>query len=235
MITSLAFDIPIARDQLSCFITMMTAHSQKLTSAQRRIVEAIAAAEARGVPPFVPDLVQQLGLAGESSITPTLKILQRDGFLEIHGGGSQRAYRLLRLTKKAKLVLGIGGLPVLGRIAAGPLSEALAQPDDYLDAHALLPHRKGDFLLRVAGDSMIGDGIHDADLVLLRPDTEVMPGEIAAAYVGDGFEATLKHVHFEKSGVRLRASNPAYSDILVPKQEWRGVAGVFRGLIRHVD
>jgi repressor LexA len=206
-----------------------------LSAAQRRIIEAVAGAEAKGLPPLVPDLVRQLGLAGESSVTPTLKILQRAGFIEIHGGGRQRAYRFLRLSKKGRQALGVGGLPVLGRIAAGPLREALEQPDDFFDADALLPHRKGDFLLRVAGDSMIGDGILDGDLVLLRPGAEVQAGEIAAAYVGDSFEATLKHVHFERNGVRLRASNPAYDDIVVPRRDWRGVAGVYRGLIRHAE
>ena len=80
---------------------------------------------------------------------------------------------------------------------------------------------------------MIGDGIQTGDLVLLRPGVEVRDGEIAAAYVGDGYEATLKHVHPLKDSVRLRASNPAYPDLLIPKQEWRGVAGVYRGLVRH--
>jgi repressor LexA len=40
-------------------------------------------------------------------------------------------------------------------------------------------------------------------------------------------------VHFEKERVRLRASNPAYPDLLIAKSDWRGVAGVFRGLVRH--
>ena len=91
----------------------------------------------------------------------------------------------------------------------GPLAEALAQPADFIAPRSLLPHRAGDFLLRVRGDSMIGDGIHDGDLVLLRPEVEVQPGEVAAVHTGDSYESTLKHVYFEQEGVRLRASNPA--------------------------
>ena len=203
-----------------------------LTPSQRRIALAIAAGEGRNIPVFIPDLVRQLGLAGESSITPTLRLMQERGFLEIHGGGRQRAYRVLRLTRKGREAIGAGGVPVVGRITAGLLEEALAQPEEYLEA--LLPHQPGDFLLRVTGDSMLGDGIVDGDLVLLRPNVEARSGEIAAAYVGDAYEATLKHVHFERALVRLRASNPAYSDVVVPLSEWRGVAGVYRGLIRHV-
>jgi repressor LexA len=208
--------------------------SFSLTPSQRRIALLVAAGEAKQIPVFIPELVRELGLAGESSLTPTLRIMQARGFLEIHGGGKQRAYRVLRLTKQGREALGLAGLPVVGRIAAGLLQEALAQPEEYLDSGDLLPHRNGDFLLRVVGDSMIGDGIREGDLVLLRPGQELRNGEIAAAYVGDAFEATLKHVHFEKNRVRLRASNPEYEDIVVPREAWNGVAGVYRGLVRHV-
>jgi repressor LexA len=178
--------------------------------------------------------VRELGLAGESSVTPTLRIMKQRGFLVIFGGGKQRAYRVLRLTRQGREAIGTGGLPIVGRIAAGLLNEALAQPEEFVDSAMLIPHQAGDFLLRVTGDSMIGDGIIEGDLVLLRPDQEVGWGEIAAAYVGDAFEATLKHVFVEKSVVRLKASNPTYADLVVPQSEWRGVAGVYRGLIRHV-
>ena len=204
----------------------------RLSSAQRRIAEAIAGAEMTGKPAFVHELVGQLGLAGESSLTPTLRLMEERGFIEIAGGGKQRAYRVLRLTKAGRQGLGIGGLPVLGSIPAGPLAEALAQPADFIEPGSLLPHRAGDFLLRVRGESMIGDGILHGDLVLLRPNVDVQPGEIAAVHTGDSYESTLKHVHFEKEGVRLRASNPAYPDLLIPKREWRGVVGVYRGLVR---
>ena len=205
-----------------------------LTPAQRRIALVVAAGEAKNIPVFIPDLVRELGLAGESSVTPTLRIMKQRGFLVIHGGGKQRAYRVLRLTRQGREAIGAGGLPIVGRIAAGLLHEALAQPDEFIDSAMLIPHQAGDFLLRVTGDSMVGDGIMEGDLVLLRPGQDVGWGEIAAAYVGDAFEATLKHVFIEKSVVRLKASNPTYADLVVPQSEWRGVAGVYRGLIRHV-
>jgi repressor LexA len=216
----------------SCLFTSMPAHT--LTTAQRRIAHVVAAGEAKNVPVFITDLVRALGLAGESSVTPTIRMMKQRGFLEIHGGGKQRAYRVLHLTRQGREAIGAGGLPIVGRIAAGLLHEALAQPEEFLDSGMVLPHQTGDFLLRVTGDSMVGDGIVDGDLVLLRPNEDVRWGEIAAAYVGDAFEATLKHVYVEKSVVRLKASNPAYPELAIPQSEWRGVAGVYRGLIRHV-
>lgn len=207
----------------------------ELSPAQRRIAEAVWAAEFVGFPALVSRLVESLGYRAESSITPTLRIMERKGFLQIHGGGEHRASRFLLLTKKARQMLCVGGIPVLGRIAAGPLQEAVAEADDFLESRALLPNKPGDFLLRVSGDSMLGDGIQNGDLVLLRPGVDVRDGEIAAAYVGDNYEASLKRVYFEPDTVRLRASNPIFPDLLVPSSEWRGVAGVYRGLIRHAD
>jgi repressor LexA len=203
-----------------------------LSAAQRRIARMMARFEKQERPPFVSDLVKALGLAAESSLTPTLRVMKRNRFIEILGGGAQGRSRLVRLTARGRLALGIGGLPLLGSIPAGPLREALAEPEEIIEPHQVLPARPNDFLLRVRGDSMTGDGIFEGDLVLLRPEVAVEPGEIAAVCVGDAHEGTLKRVFPEGAQVRLKAGNPEYADILVPASEVK-VAGVFRGLIRH--
>lgn len=207
----------------------------RLTEAQRRIVRVMERMEQAGEPAFVPDLVQSLGLAAESSITPTLRLLERNGVVSVHGGGSRGRSRVVRLTARARYGMGMGGLPLLGSIPAGPLSEALAEPETVIDDRGILSYRAGDFLLRVRGDSMVGDGILDGDKVLLRPGVEARSGEIAAAVVGDAHEATLKRILFQQGekSITLRASNPAYPDLIVPADDVK-IAGVFRGLIREI-
>ena len=127
-----------------------------------------------------------------------------------------------------------------------PLAEVIARDDaENVSVDGLLDARPGDFLLRIKGDSMTGDGILNEDLVLIRPSDPVRQGEIAAVIAtgaGSDWDATLKHLHWLDRGrpvspdrateVRLRASNPAYPDILLPPEGVR-VAGVFRGLIRQ--
>jgi repressor LexA len=207
-----------------------------LTPVHRRIGLAILGFERRGEPAFGPSLVYELGYAAESSLTATLRIMQRNGILLIQGGGEKGRSRVATLTSKGRFALGGGGIPLVGSISAGPLSEALAQPEDVLEPRDLLPYRDGDFLLRVRGDSMIGDGILNGDSVLLRPNVVVRQGEIAAVLVGEAHEATLKRVFFspKKSRITLRASNPQYPDVVVNADELK-VAGVFRGLIRHAN
>jgi repressor LexA len=209
--------------------------SQNLTAAQQRVARTLADFERAERPGFIADLLKALRLAAESSLTPTLQKMARNGFVEILCGGIRGRSRVVRLTAKGRHTLGIGGLPLLGSIPAGPVSEAIAQAAEIIEPGALLPHKPGDFLLSVRGDSMIGDGILDGDLVLLRPGARVAHGAIAAVCVGDDREGTLKRVLFENDGrrVRLRASNPIFKDVIVPAERVH-FAGLLKGVMRHV-
>lgn len=204
-----------------------------LTESQLRVARVLGRYAQQEKPALVPDLVKELRLAGESSLTPTLRKMQRNGFVEVERAGVQGRSRVVSLTTKARVLLGIGGLPVLGTIPAGLVSEAVQQAEERVEPGQLLGHRPEDFLLRVRGDSMIGDGIFDGDFVLLRPGVEVPQGAIAAVCVGDEREGTLKRVRYEGNQVRLCASHPAFRDVLVPAEQVT-FAGLLKGVIRHV-
>lgn len=203
------------------------------TARQRELLLKIAFYLESGTPPSAAQLAKDLGLAGESSVSPMLKALEKKGYLLIQAGvrGRQRS---LQLTPSARAELKQPGIPLLGSIPAGPLKEALDHPEQWVDDfREILPYREGDFLLRVSGDSMIGDGILSGDLVLLRPRLSPNQGEIAAVAVGEEYQVTLKHVWFEAAdaSVRLVASNPLYPEQRHPADSVQ-IAGVFRGLLR---
>lgn len=236
--------------------------SSILSTSQHRILDCVLRRELLRQPNFISDLVADLGLRNESSLTPTLKRMERIGVLEIQGGGTKGRQRLIVSTEKGRLLShsqsssilpfpklptpNIRRLPILGSIPAGPLEEVITREDvETLPIDALLRSQPADFLLRIHGDSMIGDGILHGDLVLLRPGVEVHQGEIVAVIAtgaGGDCDATLKHLFWQSNGksvpasqaseVLLRASNPAYSDLLIPAETIR-IAGVFRGLIRQ--
>lgn len=188
------------------------------------------------------DLVERLGLARRSSLAPTLKIMERNGYVIIGGGGEQGRDQYIKLSPKGRFAIQEGGLPVFGAIHAGLLHEAVESTDVYFEESNFLPHKVGDFLLQVRGDSMVGDGILEGDYVLLRPNVTPRQGEIVAAlvgeeegeYAGGAPEATLKRFYTEGHLVRLKASNPEFADKVVPAQAVK-IAGVFQGLIRHGD
>ena len=77
--------------------------------------------------------------------------------------------------------------------------------DDYVD---LPGHIRADFALTCKGESMIGAGIRDGDVVYIRQQEEVENGQIAAIMVGDE-EATLKRFYLENGVIQLVAENPA--------------------------
>jgi repressor LexA len=242
-----------------------------LSSAQRRVLDAVLRREAQRKPNFVSDLLRELGLKTQSGLGPTLERMERLGVVEIQGGGVRGRQRLVVSTPKGRLLGGpasapslevpaakpisllpatpypyLRQLPILGAIPAGPLEEIIAQNEiESVGVDAVLRSQPGDFLLRITGDSMTGDGILEGDLVLLRPGVEAHPGEIVAAVAtgaGGDYDATLKRIFWQSRGknvaphqaqhVLLRASNPAYADLVFPAHSIR-IAGVFRGLVRQ--
>ncbi len=203
-----------------------------ISKSHERIGRAIWQRQQHELPTFVSDLVRSLGYAAESSLTATLRLMETKGLIRIEGGGSKGRSRVASLTPLGRRAIGEGGgLPLLGTIPAGPLTEALEDAET-VETSDLLPHREGDFLLRVRGDSMIGDGILDGDAVLIRPGVAWQSGEIAAVLVGENYESTLKRIFPSGENVTLRASNPIYPDLTLPAETVQ-IAGVFRGLIRY--
>lgn len=101
-------------------------------------------------------------------------------------------------------------VPILGNIACGQRITPDTTPEGYAD----LPDGiRADFALRCKGDSMEPTLI-DGDLVLIRQQPEVEPGQIAAVNIAG--ETTLKHVYPQKEGLLLVADNPAYAPVFAP-------------------
>jgi len=140
------------------------------------------------------------------------------------------------LTGNETVVAEVGHLPVqvLGKIAAGEPIEAV-ESTEQVDLADLLPMGKDHYALRVRGSSMIGDGIHDGDLVIVEHRQQAIDGEMVVAIVQDSEmeEATLKKIyHEEQDGeavIRLQPSNPEMEPIFAREVEVRGVVvGVVR-------
>ena len=100
-------------------------------------------------------------------------------------------------------------VPMLGDIACGEPSFADHQYNTYVEADDNI---NADFCLRCKGDSMIGDGINDGDIIFIRKQDSVENGEIACVIIDD--EATLKHVYISDSNITLIASNTNYAPMV---------------------
>lgn len=136
-------------------------------------------------------------------------------------------------------------LPLLGRVAAG-LPIEYAEYDQTVDVPLSLfsrpsrsSHRENladnHFVLRVKGDSMIGDGILDGDFVVIEKASRAEQGQTVVAMIGN--EATIKRFYKSRGQIELRAANPAYEPILVDsltEAEGFRIEGVLVGLIRKL-
>ncbi|RME71647.1 MAG: transcriptional repressor LexA [Planctomycetota bacterium] len=140
------------------------------------------------------------------------------------------AHRLSGSTQpRARTAGGSAALPLLGRIAAGRPIEAVEDPEEVLDLADVVRIDRASYALKVCGDSMIEDGIHDGDYVIVENRNWANDGEVVVAIVGDN-EATLKRLYREPDGrVRLQPANAALEPLIVSSCEIRGVVvGVLR-------
>ena len=124
-------------------------------------------------------------------------------------------------------------IPLVGSIACGTPILAVENIEDEVD----IPEEiHADFALRCKGDSMIGADIRDGDIVYIRHQDEVNPGQIAAVLVED--EATLKRFYYdEKAGiVTLMAENPSVAPIVYQGETLNHirVLGLAVGLTRKI-
>ncbi len=165
--------------------------------------------EKRGYPPSVRELCEALGLSSTRGALRHLEALERKGFIS-------RAPGARAIQVREDLRGGVAYLPLVGEVPAGPLRYASEEVEEWVPVPARWGG-KGRFLLRVKGDSMIGDGINDGDLVVVDPDLEVADGEIAVVLV-DG-EATVKRLRHRGEAVELRASNPRYPPLRMRRGE----------------
>ena len=100
-------------------------------------------------------------------------------------------------------------VPLIGAIACGDPITALQNREGDVDVPEDV---RCDFALKCHGDSMVGAGIHDGDVVYIHIQPDVENGEIAAVRIGD--EATLKRVYYSGDTLTLMPANAAYAPLV---------------------
>jgi repressor LexA len=183
-----------------------------------------------GYPPTVREIGEAVGLASPSTVHAHLANLERAGLLR-RDPTKPRALELTGREKTEAAVVELPKLPLLGQIAAGGPLLAEQNVEDEIAVPETL---SGDFLLRVRGDSMIGVGILDGDIVVVKRQQDARNGEIVVALAGDdesADEATVKTFYRESGRVRLQPENDALEPIYAQHVQILGrVTGVFREL-----
>jgi len=196
----------------------------KLTDRQRQVLDFIRdTIGQKGYPPTVRDIANHLDIVSLNAVRRHLKSVEKKGYIHVEPGKS----RGIKILDEDSGELG-AKLPIVGKIAAGPLSTA----DEDIEGHVVVdPDFWGEpeslFLLRVKGDSM-EPYITEGDMVVVRRQSYADPGEIIVALVEN--EATVKQIVLKDTRYFLHPFNPVYEDM--PTGEDFRINGKVIGLIR---
>jgi repressor LexA len=195
-------------------------------------------------PPTLREIQEHMGFGAIGTVQYHLKCLADAGMIEI----KPRLSRGITLTQRAI------GIPIIGRVPAGPAQLAFEQVEGYLSSihgeeQSISPSlqtakspvtpntspmtdSRGLFALRVKGDSMTGAGILDGDLVIVRPQNSAKNGDIVVARVSDE-EATVKRLIRKPGLIQLAPENSKYKPI--PVDENTEIVGKVIRVVRHYN
>jgi repressor LexA len=211
-----------------------------LTKRQQEIFEFIKRYSAQyGYPPTVRDIGKAVGLASSSTVHAHLANLEKLGLLR-RDPSKPRAIELLDRVQKdvgtvvesaVQSVKGMvrQGLPLVGHVAAGSPVLAEENIEDYIQVPGIAGGDKGEYILRIRGDSMKDAGMLPGDFVVVRPQDTAGDGEIVVALVGE--EATVKRFFRESDHVRLQPENDAMEPIY-PEQV--SILGKVQAVLRRL-
>ncbi len=175
-----------------------------------RVLAFVRGRLAEGSPPTVREVQEAFGFRSVQSAREHLEALVAQGLLA-KAPHKARAYRMPGVAAAP-----VVSVPLLGRVAAGPLTTAVEDAEAMLAVRSRTP---GDrlFALRVKGDSMRDAGILAGDVVIVRQQSTAEPGDIVVALLGD--QTTVKTLRNIKGRVELHPANPAYPPIVPGESE----------------
>lgn len=176
----------------------------------------------RGYGPTVREIGEHFSINSPNGVMCHLKALEKKGLITREPNMS----RAIQLTDAG---LADQGIPLVGQIAAGGLTEAIEQAER-IDIGEMFPQRKNQFALNVRGDSMIEAAIADGDIVICRRARTAHKGDIVVAMTEEG-EATLKYWFPEARRIRLQPANSSMKPIYAKNVQ---VLGIVTGVVRKV-
>ena len=193
----------------------------ELTHRQEEILNLIRdCIDTTGLPPTRVEIAQHFGFNSPNAAEAHLKVLAKKGALDLVPGTS----RGIRLK-------GGGGLPVVGRVAAGSPILAQEHIERHVQVDAALFSPRADYLLKVHGMSMKDAGILDGDLLAVHRSAEAKAGQVMVARIGD--EVTVKRFQQRGHTVQLMPENPDFEPIVVDlKRQELVIEGIAVGVIR---
>ncbi len=237
----------------------MARKREGLSDRHRRIMEYLTEfIEEFGYSPSIREIGDSIDVKSTSLVDYYLNQLEEKEYISREGRIS-RSIRVLKpirsagkaISTKVKetvravntAVENLVTIPLRGRIVASSPIPMPTSDFNYYDpesgveiARSLLPARERVselFALEVQGDSMIDAMVNDGDLIIIRPSSQAVNGEMVAVWLDDKDETTLKYFYKEKNRVRLQPANPTMDPIYVDNPEELRIMGKVVMVIRQ--
>jgi len=214
---------------------------EHLSERQQNILEFLAEyVEENGYPPSIREIGAAADISSTSVVSYNLERLQERGYIS----REREVSRGLKLTSMAQAVIpgAVVQVPLLGRIVAGapipvPASDFPLMGDETIElTRDILGDPAGLYALEVEGNSMIDALVHDGDVVVMRHQQRVENGEMAAVWLRERGEMTLKRFYQEIDGrVRLQPANPTMQPIYVDDPRLVEVQGKVVMVVRQLQ
>lgn len=191
-----------------------------ITDAQQRTLKEVREFIARRkYPPTMKELGELLGVTAASA-HQQVKQLERKGYVARE---PQKARSLSVLREPERSPASLVPVPLVGVVKAGPsmLAEENRLRDVLVDGS--IAGRGRCFALRISGDSMVGAGMHDGDIVICRQQPVAESGEIVVALLGD--EATVKRLSIRGDRIELQPENKRYRPVVIGPDDEFSIQG----------
>ncbi len=220
--------------------------AEALTQRQREILDFISASiTERGYPPTLREIGMHFNIRSTNGVNDHLKALEKKGHLRREdlksramrpvlpdGAGEIVPLRAVTDSGDDDLI----DIPIVGKVAAGQPILAHENISDTVKIDRVLVggHREV-FGLRIVGESMIDDGIHDGDYVFVKKTPSAHTGDIVVAMI-EG-EATVKRYYPEGDRIRFQPANQNMTPIIVRKADFKTVdiIGIVVGVYRKLS
>ena len=205
-----------------------------LTKKQKELLDYITVVNKKfGISPSYDEMKDKLKLKSKSGIHRIISALEERGFIR-KLANKARAIEIIQNNKNVspanEAINKIIEIPLYGKIAAGTPIEAISNASSYIPTPTNMVNKGEHYALEISGESMIGSGINDKDIAIIKRTTIANNGQIVVALI-DKTEATLKKFKKTSSKIVLIPSNDLYQaqSYDLPRVQ---IQGILVGLMR---
>ena len=167
-----------------------------------------------GKSPSYRQICKQMGFASLRTAQHYVLLLKNRGLISQEDNG--QISTPFNLSKGETIIA-----PLVGTVACGEPILAEENIEESFQLPTSIFGKKETMLLRAKGDSMIGVGINDGDLIVAEICNQADDGQIVVALIDDS--ATVKTLHFKNNRPILHPENPKYKDIITNELKIQGV------------